>query len=173
MHVPQLRGRIRGAVPGRTRRRAAMVTAGALSLLAVCLLPGQGQAGTTAAIARASSTSPASSSTSAELVIPAVPAAGIGAFAGSWGTSETGPDGGSDSSSFADPDGVLSYLSAATHTSSTYGVVAPTVWFARSDLVHVQGPSLRPGGPRLVTVNEANNHVQCNPPHAPLASAHS
>jgi uncharacterized repeat protein (TIGR01451 family) len=179
MRVPPVGNRTRRAAgampPGRPRRGMAAVTAGALSLLAVSLLPGSVQAGTvqasaTAPRATAPTRSPASASTSAELVIPPVPAAGISGFAGSWGTSETGPAGGLHESAFPDPDGVLRYLSAATHTSVTSGVIAPPVWSARADIVYVKGPSLRPDGPPLLTVYEAHNYAQCNPPHLPLAS---
>jgi uncharacterized repeat protein (TIGR01451 family) len=132
-------GRAAGAVApaGGPRRRRAALAAAAMSLLAVSLVAGQAQAsmnqanvtGANAAraavLAASASNSPASASTSAELVIPSVAPAGIAGFAGSWGTAETGPDGGLDQSEFPDPDAVQRYLSAATAPRS------PRAWLTR------------------------------------------
>lgn len=116
---------------------------------------------------------PESSSTAVSLVVNGVPAAGIPAFAGTYAVSNTGAAGGNHGGSvFPDPDGVLDYVSAATHTSVTSGNPPTPTWAGRSDIVAFSGPSLTAGGPHLVTIPELHNFAQCTPPHGLMTDSH-
>jgi uncharacterized repeat protein (TIGR01451 family) len=142
----------------------AVVQAGAVGITAAMAPPAQAQP---------ASRAPMSSATLISLVVNGVPAAGIPAYAGTYGHVASGPGGGLDSgTSFPDPDGVLGFVSAATHTAQAQGTPPIPTWYARGDLVHVDGPSLVTGGTKLVNIPELHNFTQCTPPHALMTDSH-
>src|SRR5258707_15081652 len=87
----------------------------ALSVLQVGAIGAAGLMAAPASAAASPSPSPMSSGTLVSLVVHGVPAAGIAAYTGTYGTVTSGPAGGLDSgTTFPDPDGVLGFVSAAT-----------------------------------------------------------
>jgi uncharacterized repeat protein (TIGR01451 family) len=116
---------------------------------------------------------PSSASTAVSLIINRVEAAGIPGFAGTYGIAATGPSGGTDTSSFPDPDGVRAYVSVAAHTSVTSGEPSIPTFFGRTDLTAVSGPSLTAGGPHPVDLpGLLHNFAQCTPPHPVMTDSH-
>src|SRR5580692_8785137 len=116
---------------------------------------------------------PYAMSTAVALEIPPADDLGIAGYSGKWGTATSGPQGGSDSSDFPDPDDMHRFVSVATKDSQTSGLLAPLVYDARADLNTLfTGPSLTTGGPKLVSLATLQNYARCAPPAAVQAAGY-
>jgi uncharacterized repeat protein (TIGR01451 family) len=118
---------------------------------------------------------PSSTSTAVSLDIPAITAAGMAGFTGTWAVAQTGAAGGLDRAFLpSSPSPVSSYVSVATGVSTTTGTspALPPAWLAETSLTRVSGPSLTADGFKLVReFPEVHNTARCNPPHDPLAAS--
>jgi uncharacterized repeat protein (TIGR01451 family) len=155
---------------------AIAIAAGVASLAVPIAAAAPAKAAARAAVAQA----PRATASLISLNVTGVPAAGIPAFAGTYGNAAAGPGAGEVSgATFPDPDGVLRYITAATHTNfsrvvpATPGVPGSfAIATARGDLVHIEGPSLVSGGQKLVYIPELHTYTQCNPPHGLFTDSH-
>jgi uncharacterized repeat protein (TIGR01451 family) len=110
---------------------------------------------------------PEASSIDISLDIHGVPEVGIPAYTGTYGLGYTGPSGGPGGGDgpFSDPDGIMSYVTSATHTSKTDGNPPTPTWWAKADLTKIVGPRLAPGATPLIDIPEVHDYIQCTPPH--------
>lgn len=121
---------------------------------------------------------PASNAYAIDLAVTNIDSIDLPGYSGTRGTAHTGPAGGVDEATFADPDGVADYVTMATQDGRTSGNVNPPTWDARVDLVDLHlngltaGTTTPPAGTALISVPEVHAYARCTPPHATQTQVH-